>query len=79
VPTNPAHADRAKTAQALQLGRNGLLAEVIIWTSGECEVLHGDNPAAVTVEQHSIRSQDDLEALMTDLLVRLYPIDVAER
>jgi hypothetical protein len=72
VPTDPEHADRAKTAQALQLGRKGLLAEVIIWTSGECEVLYGDDPQANSVEQRSIRSQEDLEALMSELLARLY-------
>jgi hypothetical protein len=72
VPTNTDHAGQAKTAQALQLSRNGLLAEVIVWTSGECEVLYGDDPRAVSVEQHAIRSQEDLEALMSDLLARLY-------
>jgi hypothetical protein len=79
VPTDPGHADRPKTAQALQLGRSGLLTEVIIWTSSECEVLCGDNPVAVSVDQRSIRSQEDLEALMGELLARLYLTGEAER
>ena len=72
VPTNSEHADRGKTAQALQLGRKGLLAEVIVWMSGECDVLYGHDPRAVSVEHPSIRSQEDLEALMSELLARLY-------
>ena len=79
VPTNPEHADRAKTAQALRLGRNGLLTEVIVWTSGECEVLFGENPAAVSVEQRSVQSQENLEALMSELLARLYLTGESER
>jgi hypothetical protein len=72
VPTNPEHADRVKTSQALQLGRDGMLAEVIVWRSGECEVLYGDTPQAVSVEQRSIRSQEGLEALMSELLANLF-------
>ncbi len=72
VPTNPEHADRGKAAQALQLGRKGLLAEVIVWTSGECDVLYGDDPRAVSVHHPTIRSQEDLEALMSELLAMLY-------
>ena len=72
VPTSPEHADRAKTGQEVRLGRNGLLTDVMVWTSGECEVLYGENLAAVSVEQRSVQSQEDPDALMGELLARLY-------
>ena len=40
---------------------------VIVWTSGECEVLYGDDPRAVSVEQWSVRSRGP-RTLMSELL-----------
>ena len=71
VPRDPAHDDRPKSGQSIRLSRQGEMAEVIIWDSGECEVLRGSDPRAVTVAQRAIVSQQDLDLTMNELLQRL--------
>ena len=68
VPLNPAHAEHTKASQAIQLERKGYMGEVIIWSSGECELLYGGRVSEVKVQQRRVRSQRDLDAVMSEML-----------
>ncbi len=55
---------RSKPSQTIELQRGRYMAQVIVWSSGECEVLLGGAVAQVRTEQHRVTSQSDLDALM---------------
>ena len=69
IRSNPPNSTRPEKGQSLRFEAEGQIVDFLLWDSGECEVLSGETPAAVTVTQHRVLSEADL----SELARRLFP------
>lgn len=74
VAVDPPRADRSKTAVSLSIDTRRLVSQLIVWNTGEAELMRADVlSGADSDELRQIESRADLDRALSDLLAWTSP------
>ncbi len=74
VAVEPPRSERAKTAVSLSVDAGHLISQLIVWDTGEAQLMRADALADVDSDEHrQLDSRADLDAALADLLAWTAP------
>jgi hypothetical protein len=74
VAVDPPRADRSKTAVSLSVDASHLISQLIVWDTGEAQLMRADALSGADRDEHrQIDSRADLDRALSDLLAWTSP------